>query len=284
MVRTVSGLQGEPTMDEHGPPDPDGDSLMARFRSGLAVVLGLVPLVGLLLIWELVGSPDSPFFPAPSSWWPALFVRGQGEDVIPAILDTIRTFGLGLGAATILGVILGLAVGAAEMLDRAFGPLFEFARALPPAAMVPVATLLLGFDEPMKVVVVTLAAMWPILLNTRTGVRGVDPVLLDAARSLRLSPARTVLRVLLPSVMPAVVLGIRVATPIALVITLLVEYLTAVNGLGALVGEAQRTFQPARVYALIVVAGLVSLVVNTGIRVVEERVRQRRIGDEVVPR
>ncbi len=258
--------------------------MVRESRNGSAVLLGLLPLVVLLVIWELVGSPDSPFYPAPSSWWPALFVRGQGEDVIPAVLDTIRTFGLGLGVATIVGVGLGLAVGAVEVLDRALGPLFEFARALPPAAMVPVATLLLGFDEPMKVVVVTLAATWPILLNTRTGVRGIEPVLLDAARSLRLSPARTVVRVLLPSVMPAVVLGVRVATPIALVITLLVEYLTAVNGVGALVGEAQRTFQPARVYALIVLAGLLSLIVNAGIRTVEQRVRHRRFGHEVASR
>jgi ABC-type nitrate/sulfonate/bicarbonate transport system permease component len=80
--------------------------------------------------------------------------------------------------------------------------------------------------------------------------------------------------------MPSVILGIRVATPIALVITLLVEYLTAVNGLGGLVGDAQRTFQPARVYALIVIAGLLSLVVNAVIRGIEDGVMRRRVGDQ----
>ena len=92
--------------------------------------------------------------------------------------------------------------------------------------------------------VVVLAALWPILLNTSSAVRELNPILLDTARSLRLSRTRTVFGVLLPSVMPAVIVGIRVATPVALVITLLVEYLTAVNGVGALVGDAQRTFQP----------------------------------------
>ncbi len=250
-----------------------------RRRNGLAAVSGLLPLVLLLVVWELVGSPDSPFYPAPSSWWPALFTRGQGEDIIPATVDTIRTFGLGLVVATILGIALGLGVGASETLDRALGPTFEFARALPPAAIVPVATLLLGFDETMKLVVVALAALWPILLNTRTGVRGIDPVLIDTARSLRLTRGGTVFRVLLPSVTPAVMLGVRVATPIALVITLLVEYLTGVSGIGALVGDAQRTFQPARVYSLIVIAGLISLVINAIVRVVEEGVRRRRVAD-----
>jgi len=254
--------------------------VVARRQVRLGALAGLLPLVVLLIVWELVGSPDSPFYPAPSSWWPALFVRGQGETIIPAVLDTIQTFGLGLITATILGVALGLAIGVSRNMGRALGPTFEFARALPPAAIVPVATLLLGFDETMKVVVVVLAALWPILLNTSSGVRELNPVLLDTARSLRLSKSRTLFGVLLPSVMPAVILGIRVATPIALVITLLVEYLTAVNGVGALVGDAQRTFQPARVYALIVIAGLISLAVNALVRSVEEGVRRRRVATD----
>lgn len=253
----------------------------ARRFGGLGrveILTGLLPLVLLLAVWEVVGSPDSPFFPAPSSWWPALFVRGQGEDIVPAIIDTTQTFGLGLIVATIIGVGLGLGVGMSARADRAFGPMFEFARALPPAALVPVATLLLGFDETMKVVVVVLAAVWPIMLNTRTGARTIDPTLLDVARSMRLSPRRRLWRVLLPSVMPTILLGVRVATPVALVITLLVEYLTAVNGLGALVGDAQRTFQPARVYALIVIAGLLSLAVNSLVRYLESGVTRRRTG------
>ena len=242
------------------------------------VVAGLLPLVVLLVVWEAIGSPDSPFYPAPSSWWPALFTRGQGEDLLPAIVATVRTFGLGLLLATIIGVGLGIAVGASARADLAFGPTFEFARAIPPAAMVPVATLLLGFDESMKVVVVVMAALWPILLNTRSAVRAIDPLLLDVASSLRLTRRRTLTNVLLPSIMPSVLLGLRVATPVALVITLLVEYLTAVNGVGALVGDAQRTFQPARVYALIVIAGVMSLVVNSLVRTLEVRVRRRRTG------
>lgn len=253
--------------------------LRSRIRFGS--LPGLLPLVLLLIVWELRGSRDSPFFPAPSSWWPALFKRGQGDTILPAVADTVGTFGLGLAVATVLGIALGLCVGASRTVGRAAGPTFEFARALPPAAMVPVATLLLGFDETMKIVVVVLAAIWPILLNTSTAVRGLNPTLLETARSLRLSKTRTFFGVLLPSVMPSVILGVRVATPVALVITLLVEYLTAVNGLGALVGDAQRTFQPARVYALIVIAGLLSLFVNAVVRGIEDRVLQRRFGDRL---
>lgn len=247
-------------------------------RGRVDVVFGLMPIVVLLVGWEVIGDPGSPFYPSPSSWWPALFVRGQGSDIIPAVLDTFQTFGLGLAVATVIGTAAGIAVGGSATADRALHPTFEFLRAIPPAALVPVATLLLGFDEEMKVVVVVVAAVWPVLLNTRTGVHEIDPTLLDAARSMRLSTATTLRSLVLPSVSGHVLLGVRVATPIALVITLLVEYLTAVNGLGALIGDAQRTFQPARVYALIVIASLLSLVVNAIVRSAEARSIRRRTG------
>lgn len=259
--------------DAMGPVASGRHRAVGRFAGPVA---GLVPLLLLLVTWQLVGSPNSPFFPAPSSWWPALFTRGQGDAILPAIIDTLRTFALGLTAATLTGTALGLIVGRSRTLDRALSPTLEFARALPPAALVPVATLLMGFDESMKVTVVAAAALWPISLNTRSGVRELDEVLLDTARSLRLTRTRRLFSVLIPSVMPWVVLGIRVATPIALVITLLVEYLTAVNGVGALVSEAQRTFQPARVYALIVIAGLISLAINGVVRFGEKSVMRRR--------
>jgi len=247
------------------------------------VVRGLLPLVVLLFGWELFGDPGSPFYPAPSSWWPALFVRGQGADIAPAVVDTFQTFALGLGAATFVGTATGVAVGGSATADRALRPTLEFLRAVPPAAIVPVATLLLGFDEGMKVVVVALAAVWPVLLNTRVGVLQIDPVLIDSARSMRLSTTTTLRSVVLPSVTGHVLLGLRVATPIALVITLLVEYLTAVNGLGALIGDAQRTFQPARVYGLIVIASLLSLVVNAVVRSAEVGARRRRVGRQNEP-
>lgn len=253
-----------------------GRPLAVTLRGRVDVVRGLMPIVVLLVGWEVMGDPGSPFYPAPSSWWPSLFVRGQGSDIIPAVLDTFQTFGMGLAAATVIGTAAGIAVGGSATADHALRPTFEFLRAVPPAAMVPVATLLLGFDEEMKVVVVVVAAVWPVLLNTRTGVHEIDPTLLDAARSMRLSTATTLRSVVLPSVSGHVLLGVRVATPIALVITLLVEYLTAVNGLGALIGDAQRTFQPARVYALIVIASLLSLFVNAVVRSAEVRSSRRR--------
>lgn len=232
----------------------------------------MVVLVG----WELVGTAGSPYFPRPSSWGPAL--AGLGEDAVlaPAVAATLSTFVIALAVATAAGTALGFLVGFSDGADRALGPSFEFARAMPPAAIVPVATLLIGYDGNMKVAVVTLAAVWPILLNTRAGVQGLDPLLLDTAASLQLSRFDRARKVVLPALLPSVFLGVKVAAPIALVITLLVEFLTNVAGLGALIATAQRSFRSAEVYGLIVVAGLLSLAVNGVVATLESRVLRSR--------
>lgn len=231
-------------------------------RSGSSALRGLVPLASVLVAWELAASSDAPVFPPPSTWGPALWDLWQAGRLGPAVLATLRTFALGFSTAILLGAALGILVGGSRLADRSLNPTFEFARAMPPAALVPVATLLLGFDETMKLTVVTIAVIWPVLLNTRAATQGLDRTLLDTARTLGLSRLARLRKIVLPALFPAILLGVRVAAPIAVVITLLVEILTQFNGVGALIADSQRTFQSARVYGLIAVAGAISLTVH----------------------
>lgn len=223
---------------------------------------GLLPLGVLLLVWQLRASDGSPYFPAPSRWITGLGDLWTNGTLWPAAMQTLSTFAVALTVATFLGTLLGLVVGASRMADRALGPTLEFARAMPPAAVVPIAALLIGYDTTMKVAVVTLAAVWSVLLNTRTGVRSLDPVLLDMARSLRLSGFDRARKCVLPALLPSIFLGVRVAAPVALVITLLVEIVTRIDGVGALMATAQRNYLSGQVYGLILVAGLFSFLVN----------------------
>ena len=240
---------------------------------------GLLPLLFGLVLWQSIGSARSPYFPPPSSWLPALSELADGGVLWPAAVATLTTVFVSLGAATVAGACFGALVGASPTADRALGPSLEFARATPPAVLVPMATLLLGYDSGMKVALVTLAAMWAILLNTRAGVRTMNRILLDAAASLQLSRFERLRKVVLPALLPSIFLGIRVAAPIALVITLLVEFLTQVPGLGGLIATSQRTFRSAQVYGLIVVAGMISLLINALVAAAEAwilRYRPRR--------
>jgi ABC-type nitrate/sulfonate/bicarbonate transport system permease component len=249
--------------------DPRPVASRRRGRGTFPPLRGLFPLGVVLGVWQVLGSESSPYFPPPSTWARGVYRLWDNGTLGPAAAQTLRTFALSLLAATVVGALGGIVLGAFRRIDRAARPVLEFARAMPPAAMVPIAALLIGYDERMKVAVVTFAAVWPILLDTRGGLRALDPVLLDTAKCLHLSWFDSNRKCILPALMPAILLGVRVAAPVALVITLLVEILTRVGGLGALIAISQRNYLAAQVYGLILLAGLFSFVVNGLVAVLE---------------
>jgi ABC-type nitrate/sulfonate/bicarbonate transport system permease component len=257
-------------------PARPGQSADRRRAGSFPPLRGLAPLAVLLGVWQVVGSESSPYFPPPSAWVRGLRALWDNGSLRPAAGETMLTFALALVAATVLGSVLGILVGAFRKVDRALGPTLEFARAMPPSAMVPIAALLIGYDETMKVAVVTFAAIWPVLLNARAGVRALDPVLLDTARSLHLRWFDSGRKCILPALMPAILLGVRVAAPVSLVITLLVEILTRVGGLGGLIALSQRNYLAAQVFGLILVAGLFSFVVNGLVSLLEASIFRHR--------
>lgn len=233
---------------------------------GLAASLpparGLLPLIIFLIAWQLLQSGNSPYFPPPSEWWSGLVVLAKSGRLLPALSATATTLLFGIVIAIFVGTILGLLNGVSPALRRATEPVLEFLRAIPPPAAVPVAILFLGYDASMKLTVVVLAAIWPILLNTSSAAERINPLLIDVARSFRLSWIDRLWRIVLPSVVPAILLGIRVSLPLAIVVTLLVEMLTSIEGIGALMIGAQRNFQSSQVYGLLVLIGLFGFLVN----------------------
>jgi ABC-type nitrate/sulfonate/bicarbonate transport system permease component len=160
-------------------------------------------------------------------------------------------------------------MGYSRFLRRALTPLLEFLRSLPPPTIVPIAVLLIGYDESMKLVVIVIAAVWPILLNTASSVEGLNPLLLDVGSTFRLSHSETIRKIIVPSAVPGLLIGVRVAIPLALVITLLVEMLTSIPGLGAMIILAQRNFNAAQVYGLVMLIGVFGFLFNLIFQVIE---------------
>jgi ABC-type nitrate/sulfonate/bicarbonate transport system permease component len=236
---------------------------------------GLVPLVALLILWQLLASGPSAYFPAPFEWWRAAVRLWDSGQLRPAFAATATTFVEGLVLAVAIGMALGIAIGTSRLVARALGPLLEFMRAIPPPVVVPIATLMLGYDVTMKLTVVALSAIWPILLNTSAAAANIEPLLRDVGRTFRLSTARWIGQVVIPSVVPSILLGTRVAIPLAIVVTLLVEMLTSLPGIGALMIQSQRNFQSAQVYALLVMVGLFGFIVNDLFVVIEAIVLRR---------
>jgi ABC-type nitrate/sulfonate/bicarbonate transport system permease component len=237
---------------------------------------GLLPIALLLGFWQLSGSQSSPYFPPPSAWARALADLWSSGALLPAAGATLTTFFLALATAIVLGTAIGLLTGAVGAVDRALGPTLEFLRAMPPAAIIPVATLLIGYNEQMKVAVAASAGIWPILLNSHAALVRLEPVLIETARSLHLTRAARLTKVTLPALAPGIFLGVRVGAPIALVVTLLVEFLTQVDGIGGLIATAQRSYLSAEVWGLILLAGMFTLLITSLIGALEAHAFRHR--------
>ena len=223
---------------------------------------GLLPLIVGLLAWQFLAPHSVAYLPPPLEWLKALDGLRESGSLWPAIFTTMTSFAEALVLSIVIGSALGILLGRSAALDRMLGPSLEFWRTMPAGALVPVAVLILGYTEQMTLSVVTLASVWPILLNVRSAARRIDRDRLDAARVLHLSWFATQRKVLIPSLVGAIRLGTKIAAPIVLIIVLLVEILTQGSGIGREISLAQSTFRSATVFGLVMLTGVLGLAVN----------------------
>jgi ABC-type nitrate/sulfonate/bicarbonate transport system permease component len=236
---------------------------------------GLLPLAALLGLWQLVGSPNSPTTPAPSSWWSALRGIDATGALWPALEKTMLLYVEGLAIATVLGVALGGALGASRRLHLGMNPLLEFLRATPAAAIVPGLLLVFHASTGTKLLIVVYGTVWPILLNTAAARRALPPLRLEVARCLGVPRAERMRKIVLPSLLPQIVVGVRVAAPICLIVTLLVDFLVATGGLGYLLVQYQESYQAPNAFAMLAVIGIVGILINVVLGVAERVILYR---------
>ena len=249
----------------------------ARKRRSVAPLRGLLPLAVLLGIWELIGlAHQSVFFPPPSQWATQTASLVSGGSLLAAARQTLVTFVLSLVIATIIGTTLGILIGRSDLLDRLLSPTLEFFRFLPGVALVPLAVLFMGYTQSMELYVVVFGAIWPVLLQVRLAAREIDPILMDVRRALHLSRLDAFRKIVLPAIAPGAMLGVVITAPLTLVLALVVEISTQVSGIGKLLETAQQSFLAARVFGLIVIVGVIALVINVLLSLIEGRLFRYR--------
>lgn len=232
---------------------------------------GLIVLIALLALWQLAGDPTSPYYPPPSTWWTALVAMSQQGVLFPALGATLQVVFAAIVLVVVIGGALGIAVGRSRRLERLLSPTFEVLRTIPPATAVPVIVLLLGATPLSAIVLTTVTGMWGVVLNVASVVRAIPSTRLDAARSLGLSRLDVARKILVPSAVTGVSLGLRVAAPIVLIVVLLAEMLSSLPGMGRLLIQAQQNFATPRVFAVLAVVGLVGYALSRLVAFLQER-------------
>ena len=189
-------------------------------------------------------------------------------DVLPSVLRLTA----GYATAAVVGVALGTVIGSYRRVRAVCEPVLEFLRAVPPPVLVPVIMLFAGIGETMKIVVIASGCVWPILLNTVEGVRAVDPVMLETARSYGITGATRLRSLVLRSASPQIFTGLRQALSVGIILMVISEMFAAGNGIGFTVVQFQRSFAVPDMWTGILVLGLLGFLLSVVFQLVERRV------------
>jgi sulfonate transport system permease protein len=225
-----------------------------RSRHYARPLLGLLLPVGLALIWEIIvraGLSSGRLVP-PRIFATIAELAESGEllrHIVATLSRVLAGFGLGVAAGTILGAISGYWGLARRLLD----PTIQALRAIPSLAWVPLFILWLGIFETSKIALIAIGVFFPVYLGVMGAILSVDRKIVEVGRAFRLSGPAMIRRILLPAVLPAYVVALRVGLGLGWMFVVAAELIGASEGLGYLLLDGQQLGKPAQILAAIVI-------------------------------
>ena len=218
--------------------------------------LGLVLPVGAALAWELIvwlGLSSGRLVPPPSRVFETLVALARSGELLRHIVATLTRVAVGFGFGVIAGTVLGAISGYWGLARRLLDPTVQALRAIPSLAWVPLFILWLGIFETSKVALIAVGVFFPVYLGVLGAILSVDRKIVEVGRAFRLSGPAMIRRILLPAVLPAYVVALRVGLGLGWMFVVAAELMGASEGLGYLLVDGQQLGKPAQILAAIVV-------------------------------
>ena len=235
---------------------------------GLAGTIAFVAVCELLCRTGVISKADVP----PPSQIGSTFYHLLGTATFwTAIAQTMKAWVAGLALAVVVAVPSGVMIGRIDLLWRAFRPTIEFLRPIPTVALIPLIILVYGNGIEGNILLTAFATVFPLLLQCVDGARDVDPVALDTMRLFGVPRWRRVLYVFVPSALPHFATGFRIATSVALIVTVTSELVIGTPGLGYSLVLAQNAGNLRLVYALVFASGLLGVGLHVLTKALERR-------------
>lgn len=217
--------------------------------------VGILTIVMLALLWYLGTGPlgliDQVRFPTPAQAWDALTqITGTGyagTTLGEHIFHSCALVVMGFAAAVAIGVPLGMLTGFSRRAEALINPVFLLIRPIPPLAWIPLAIVWLGLGDAAKVMVIWFAAFVPAVINCHTGIRTIEPYLLEAAETLGIRGVPFVTEVLVPATLPMMFTGLRLSLQASWTTLVAAELIGAVAGLGHVLSQGSLDIYPAMI-------------------------------------
>jgi NitT/TauT family transport system permease protein len=257
---------------------PSFNSRIIKLGNSLSVaLLGIFIAV---LLWWLATGPlliDATLLGSfsPGACLDALWQLLQSGEIFVHAAVSLQRVLLSLLFALSIGLPLGVAVGLSKVLEQATGPLFQFIRMISPISWMPLAVMMLGIGDAPVYFLLTIAAVWPIMLNVSAGVHAVDPRWLTLADSLCATRWETVTRIIVPAILAHTLTGIRLAIGIVWIVLVPAEMLGVSAGLGYFILDTRDRLAYSELMAVILVIGFIGYLLDALARLLINRVHRK---------
>jgi nitrate/nitrite transport system permease protein len=236
----------------------------------LAVLPPLLGLALLVLVWQVIAARNSAF-PTPAATWDEalrlfadpFYRKGPNDQGIGwNILASLKRVALGFGLAAAVGIPLGFAIGRFKFMAGMFNPVISLLKPVSPLAWLPIGLLVFKAADPAAIWSIFICSIWPMIVNTAAGVQRVPQDYMNVARVLNLSEWKVFTKILLPSVLPYMLTGVRLAIGTAWLVIVAAEMLTGGVGIGFWVWDEWNNLNVPHIIIAIVVIGVVGLLLE----------------------
>lgn len=246
---------------------------MAKIQKTLPdIIPPAIAILIFLAIWQIFSWLPGATLPGPIQvvqdtwiliWWP--FYRKSETDVglFWQIFASLQRVAIGYFFAAVVGIALGILVGTNQMMSKALDPIFQLLRTVPPLAWVPISLAALQKNEPAALFVIFITAIWPILINTAVGVRQIPQDYNNVAKVLQLNKKKYFFKILIPSALPYIFTGLRIAIGLAWLAIIAAEIvMSGVAGIGFFIWDAYQTNNLSEVILALIYIGVVGLLLD----------------------
>jgi len=246
------------------------------------IVLPLLGAAAVLVLWTMVSQTVAPDLPSPARTWSEsrryvlepFFKDGEMNQGVGrlAFYSLVRV-GKGYLLALAIGTPIGFLLGLSPRFHQSFDPIIQFLRPISPLAWLPLGLIIFQKSEPAAVFTIALCAMWPTVINTAVGVRGINPDYLNVGRVLKLSRTRMLARIIVPAALPYVFTGYRLSLGLAWLVIVAAEMLTGTPGIGGFLWQEYNSLVYSHIILSVLTIGAIGFILDRLMGVVEARFR-----------
>ena len=242
----------------------------------------IVAIAIFLAVWQLFSWIPGATLPGPiqvvqDTWilifWPFYDRGGTDKGLFWQIWASLQRVAISYSLAAIVGIGLGILIGTNKLMSKALDPIFQLLRTVPPLAWVPISLAALRQNEPAALFVIFITAIWPILINTAVGVKQIPQDYNNVAKVLQLSRKEYFFNILLPSALPYIFTGLRIAVGLAWLAIIAAEIvMSGIVGIGFFIWEAYQNNNVSEVILALIYIGVVGLILDKFMAWIETRI------------